>query len=88
MFKRPEVHEYYTQRRQELFDELEIDAITIAKQLSKIALAPEDDENTSNTHRIAAMNLLQKQLGLQTQRVESKVEGTITINVDVVDDGN
>lgn len=72
MIKLPEVQAYLQQRRNEIYDSLQIDAKRIATELADIAFAPKGDEHYTAQMKIQALNTLSKNLGLQTQKVESK----------------
>lgn len=72
MIKLPEVQAYLQQRRNEIYDSLQIDAKRIATELAEIAFAPKGDEHYTAQMKIQALNTLSKNLGLQTQKVESK----------------
>lgn len=84
MIKLPEVQEYLQKRRNEIYDSLQIDAKRIATELADIAFAPKGDEHYTAQMKIQALNTLSKNLGLQTQKVESKD----VIEVAIVDDEN
>ena len=72
MIKLPEVQAYLQQRRNEIYESLQIDAKRIATELADIAFAPKGDEYYTAQMKIQALNTLSKNLGLQTQKVESK----------------
>lgn len=63
------------------FEQLGINADSIATQLKEIALS----EDASYSEKMRALELIQKQLGLQTQRVEAEVK-TTTIDINLEDD--
>ena len=63
----------------ERFEALGINADSIATQLKEIAMA----EDASYSERMKALDLLQRQMGLQTQKVDASVKQTvISIGVD------
>lgn len=63
----------------ERFEQLGINADSIATQLKEIAMA----EDASYSERMKALDLLQRQMGLQTQKVDASVKQTvISIGVD------
>lgn len=64
----------------ERFEALSINADSIANQLKEIAMA----EDASYSEKMRALELIQKQLGLQTQKVDAKVEVN-NINIDIED---
>lgn len=79
MIKLPEVQAYLQKRRNEIYESLQIDAIRVASELAEIAFAPKGDEHYTAQMKIQALNTLSKNLGLQTQKVESK--DVIEVNV-------
>lgn len=75
---KPEVKEYLEYCRQQAFEDFCIDARHIATALGDIAF----NEDNSNKDRLKALDLLQKQLGLQTQKVSAEVETTIEVSIE------
>lgn len=71
MIKKPAVQEYLQKRRKEIYDSLQIDAERIATELADVAFAPKGDEFYTAQAKIQALNILSKNLGLQTQKVET-----------------
>lgn len=67
----------------ERFEALSINADSIATQLKEIALS----EDASYSERMRALELIQKQMGLQTQKVEAEVK-TVSIKVNLDEDGD
>lgn len=80
MIKLPDVQAYLQQRRKEIYDSLAIDAERIASELAEIAFAPKGDEFYTANAKIQALNILSKNMGLQTQKVESK--DVIEVSID------
>lgn len=82
MIKLPEVQAYLQQRRNEIYESLQIDAKRVATELAEIAFAPKGDEYYTAQMKIQALNTLSKNLGLQSQKVESKdvIEVSIVSN--------
>ena len=80
MIKLPDVQAYLQKRRKEIYDSLAIDAERIASELASIAFAPKGDEYYTAQAKIQALNTLSKNLGLQTQKVESK--DVIEVSID------
>lgn len=70
LLKIPQVKEYIQNRRQEIYDSLHIDAIRIAEELASIAFAEKGDEIYSTSFKLKALEILSKNLGLQTPKVE------------------
>lgn len=63
------------------YEQLGINADSIAIALKQIA----DDPEATNTEKMKAYELLQKQLGLQTQKVEAEVKTTV-IDINIEDE--
>jgi phage terminase small subunit len=74
LLKLPQVKEYIEQRRQEIYESLNIDAYRIAERLAEIGFADKEDKVYNVGSRLKALELLQKQLGLQNQKIETKQE--------------
>lgn len=70
----PEIKAYLAERRKEIYDSLNIDAERIAQELADMAFAAKGDEIYSANVKLKALELLQKQFGLQNQKIESKQE--------------
>lgn len=66
------VKEYIKARRQEIYDSLNIDAIRIIQELADMAFAAKDDAIYVPTVKLRALEQLSKNLGLQTQKIETK----------------
>lgn len=62
---------------------LNISAERILEELSTIAFAEKSDQIYTVTAKLKALDLLQKQLGVQTQKINANVDSTIEINVQV-----
>lgn len=70
LLKNEEVSAYIKRRREEIYDSLNIDAIRVMQEIADIAFEPRTDKNVAS--KIKALDLLSKNLSLQTQKVESK----------------
>lgn len=81
-FRKPEVKEYIAQLQKEAFAEACITAERIALKLADIAFAEKEDEVYGASAQLKALDLLQKQLSLQTQRVEAEVSSDIIITIE------
>lgn len=77
------VKDYIKQLQHERFEALGINADKIAAELNRIAF---QDKDATNSDKMKALDLLQKQMGLQTQKVEANVKTTV-IEVNLEDDG-
>lgn len=85
VFQRPEVQEYYQRRQKEVFDSMNISAERLALELASIALAEKGDELYTASHKMKAIELLQKQFGLQTQKIEANIKNFV---IDIEDDAD
>ena len=74
----PEAKEYLGKLEREIYEAYRINAEHIATELAKIAFM--DDEATKKD-KMKAMELLQKQLGLQQQNIKADVNNDIIITV-------
>ena len=81
VFKKPEVKEYIRELQKVAFDNACINAERVALRLSEIAFANKDDEYYNISSQLKALDLLQKQLGLQHQKIEADVNTDININI-------
>lgn len=74
LLNKPEIKEYIEKRRTEIYDSLNIDANRIAQEIADIAFANKGDEVYNTSSKLKALELLQKQFGLQNQKIEAKQE--------------
>jgi len=74
LMKKPEIKTYIDGRRKEIYESLNIDAERIAQELADMAFAAKGDEKYSASVKLKALELLQKQFGLQNQKFETKQE--------------
>ena len=81
VLKRPLVREYITELQKEAFAAACINAERIALKLAEIGFAAKGDEDYNAAAQLKALDLLQKQLGLQTQKVEADVKTDINITI-------
>lgn len=77
--KKPEIIEYMQEFQRQQYQEAGITAERIAMELAKMAF----NEEEKATARTKALDLLQKQLGLQTQKVDANVNQEQTIEVKI-----
>lgn len=83
LMKREPINAYIRELQHARFEALHISADKIAEELNRIAFY---DKDASNSDKMRALDLLQKQMGLQTQRVEADVKTTIIdINIEEPD---
>lgn len=81
VLKRPRVKEYIQKLQREAYENAYINAERIALKLAEIAFAEKDDEDYGASAQLKALDLLQKQLGLQSQKIEADVNTEININI-------
>lgn len=80
LLAKPEIKEYIEQRRNKLYESLKIDANRIMEETAKIAFS--QDGEVSMSARLRALELLSKNMNLQTLKIESKD----IIEVQLIDD--
>lgn len=80
-FRKPEIKDYIAALQKEAFEFACINAERVALRLADIAFAEKEDEFYTVTSQLKALDLLQKQLGLQKQKIEADVEQTINIEI-------
>ena len=81
-FRKPEVKEYINQLQKEAFANACINAERVALKLGEIAFADKEDEHYTPSTQLKALDLLQKQLGLQKQHIEADLHTDIVINIE------
>lgn len=81
-FRKPEIKEYIASLQKEAFEEACINAERVALKLADIAFAEKEDEVYVVSAQLKALDLLQKQLGLQKQHIDAEVKTDIVINID------
>ena len=81
-FRKPEVKEYIIELQKEAFAAACITAERVALKLADVAFAEKDDEFYNVQAQLKALDLLQKQLGLQKQQIEANVSTDIVINIE------
>lgn len=87
LMKREPINALIRDLQHERFEALHINADKIAAKLADMAFADKDDEIYTPAIQQKALDLLQKQMGLQTQKVEAEVK-TVNIEVNLDEDGN
>lgn len=88
LLKKPHVREYVNALQKEAFEASCINAERVALKLAEIAFASGDDENYGASAQLKALDLLQKQLGLQKQKIDAEVDNKVVIKVSVEEDGD
>lgn len=81
LLKRDDIKNYIKQLQKERFEALNISAERIAEKLAEIAFAPKNDQDYTATSQLKALDLLQKQMGLQSQKMEVNGEQKIVISI-------
>lgn len=81
VLKRQRVKDYISQLQKEAFERAMITPERVANKLADIAFAAKGDENYNATAQLKALDLLQKQMGLQTQKVDANVSTEINVNL-------
>lgn len=79
---KPEIQEYITKRRNEIYDSMCIDANRVMLEIADLAFEPKG--YTNKTTKLQALALLSKNLGLNVQRTENKD----TIEISLVEDND
>lgn len=82
VFRKPEVKAYIAELQKEAFEAACISAERVALKLEEIAFAKRGDEYYNATSQLKALDLLQKQLGLQKQHIEAEVTQDINISIE------
>lgn len=80
LLRTPEIKEYIKELQRERFEALNISAERIACELAAMAFSDFDDNNNA-TSKLKALDLLQKQMGLQSQKMEVNGEQKIVISI-------
>lgn len=81
-FRKQEIKEYIIEMQKVAFNHACITAERVALRLSDIAFADKTDEIYNISAQLKALDLLQKQLGLQKQKVEAELSQNINIIID------
>jgi phage terminase small subunit len=81
-FRKPEIKEYIAALQKEAFEAASINAERIALKLADIAFADKEDEVYVVSAQLKALDLLQKQLSLQHQKIEADLHTDIVINIE------
>lgn len=82
MLRKPHIKAYIEQLQKEAYANALITAEKVALKLSEIAFAKKDDEYYIPTAQLKALDLLQKQLGIQHQKIEADVNTDINIVIE------
>lgn len=71
LLKKQEIKEYIEKRRNEIYESLSIDSIRVMEEIANIAFGDVNESNTLTT-KLRALELLSKNLNLQTNKSENK----------------
>lgn len=82
VFRKAEVKEYIRELQREAFEAACINAERVALKLSEIAFSDKTDKEYNATAQLKALDLLQKQLGLQKQHIEADLHTDINITIE------
>lgn len=81
VLQRPHVKVYIELLQKAQFDTAYITPERVALKLAEIAFAPKGDKYYNSTAQLKALDLLQKQLGVQTQKIDANVSTDINIEI-------
>lgn len=81
MLNKPYIKEYIETLQKQAFEAACITAEKVALKLGEIAFAKKGDEDYNATAQLKALDLLQKQLGLQHQHIEADLHTDINITI-------
>jgi len=81
IMKKPEVREYIDNRLQDILGDKKKIADKVALSLMEMVEADKKDTIYTPQIRLKAMDLLQKQMGLQTQKIEAEISSNIDITI-------
>ena len=82
VLRKPHIQEYINTLQQEAFSAACITAEKVALKLSEIAFAEKGDKDYNTTAQLKALDLLQKQLGLQKQHIDADLHSEINITIE------
>jgi len=88
MAKRDDVQAYIQHLQKDRIKAMNISADRVLEELSHMAFAEKGDKDYNAAIKIKAMDLLQKQMGLQKQNINANVNQDVNINVTVEDDSD
>ena len=81
-FRKPEVKEYIEALQKVAFENACITAERVALKLADIAFAAKGDEDYNATAQLKALDLLQRQLGIQHNKIEADIKTDINITIE------
>lgn len=84
IFNMPAVKEYREAREKEILEEIGCNATFVARKLMEMAGAQKDDQYYTPTIQTKALDLLQKQLGVQSSKAQ--IDATLNATVQFIED--
>lgn len=82
MLRKPHIKEYIENLQREAWEAACVNAEKVGLKLAEIAFAAKGDTDYPANAQLKALDLIQKQLGLQTQKVEADVKTDINIMIE------
>ena len=82
LMKKEKIKNYIAELQKEAFEQACINSERVALKLAEIAFAEKGDEDYAASAQLKALDLLQKQLGLQQQKIDANVSNEIVINIE------
>lgn len=86
LLKHPEVKAFIDEKRQEMYESKMIDAMRWVDETAEIAFAKKGDPVYTTPDKLKALQMIQKYLGLDIQKVESKVEQVVFVGEQELED--
>lgn len=86
LMKKPKIHDMALKCQADVYERMCLNAEKIAIKLADMAFAEKDDEIYGASVQLKALDMLQKQLGLQKQNIKADVDTTTQIKVTVDDE--
>lgn len=86
ILKKPEAQRYMEHLQKDRIKAQGITAERVLEELCSIAFAEKGDEHYNVNAKLKAMDLLQKQMGLQKQQIKAEVEQNQQIRVTIEED--
>lgn len=83
VMRRPHIQKYIQYLQKERLAELGITAERVLEELAGIAFSDKKDEYIGCGNKLKAIDLMQKQMGIQKQNIKAEVEQTQEIHVTI-----
>lgn len=81
LLRKPHVKEYVDKLLKESYEATLITAERVALKLAEIAFSEKEDKEYNASAKLKALDLLQKQLNLQHQKIDANICGDVEINI-------